>query len=169
MRLSWYGDGWSMSWVVIFESCKRVARVLYVEKGKKMKGFSFSLFFFLSILSSLFHFIFFLSNIFGSPSMVASFFFPHTSLLFSLFFYPMMIRFFYTFLFSLKILHLFIVFFIFSQLLGEKGTKFHFGPFFLVLRFTYRPFFNLIFIIFLCFDFFLEKMSTRGKLSKITK
>jgi hypothetical protein len=75
-----------MSWVVIFESCKGVARVLYVEEGKKMKGFSFSLSFFLSILSSPFLFIFFLSNIFGSPSMVASFFFPHTSLLFSLFF-----------------------------------------------------------------------------------
>jgi hypothetical protein len=104
-----------------------------VEEGKKMKGFSFSLSFFLIILSSLFHFIFFLSNIFGSPSMVASFsFFPHTSLLFSLFFYPMMIRFFYTFLFSLKILPLFIVFILFSpNYLGRKEPNFTLVLFFL--------------------------------------
>jgi len=139
------------------------------KRGRRWRVFLFLSFSFLAYFLLSFTLFFFFQIFLALLQWWLVFFFTHTSLLFSLFFYPMMIRFFYTFLFSLKILHLFIVFFIFSQLLGEKGTKFHFGPFFLVLRFTYRPFFNLIFIIFLCFDFFLEKMSTRGKLSKITK
>ena len=118
---------------------------------------SFTLFFFFQIFLALLQW--WLVFFFHLP--------PFSSLYF---FYPMMIRFFYTFLFfSKNLTFIYSFFFIFSQLLGEKGTEFHFGLFFLVLRFTYRPFFNLIFIIFLCFDFFLEKMSTRGKLSKITK
>jgi hypothetical protein len=123
------------------------------KRGRRWRVFLFLSLSFLAYFLLSFTLFFFFQIFLALLQWWLVFFFPHTSLLFSLFFYPMMIRFFYTFLFSLKILPLFIVFFYFSQLLGEKGTKFHFGPFFLVLRFTYRPFFNLFFIIFLCFDF----------------